>query len=257
MKECRLYLFVLITNVLLISCNHTNTRLGMINNGDTTCIREVRRAEFDIKKGKLVYCHYAGNIIFNSLRSRKEMAALLKRYKIDFLSVGSSCVVYENQTEHCYCKVMEAEIEEKFGNKFSDSLLNIADIKYVKDNIDSTFYYGECDVTPGYPGDSTDSSGEYSDVLQKELAKMIEYPEGYVKRKNDNAAFTDITFEVRKNGEATVKSFYFVFDIKSNHKFEKYFEAQILKYVRTTAWNPATIRGYKVNSDMVFRFQFL
>jgi hypothetical protein len=248
--------FLIILVLIFISCERNGgPALGYISKKDTTCLKEVAEAKAAIKKNKLTFCNYTGDILFVKLRCQNEMTRLLAKYNIEFRNEGSSCIVYEDQTEHCYCKMMEYEIKQKYGEHFMDSLLETADKMWLTNNIDSMFDYAECDERPNYPGD-TDNTNEYSKVLQKELKDKITYPQAYKKRPDyDTSAFVDITFNVSRDGRAKIDSFYFLFDIDSNHKFEKYLEGQIDEHIKKTGWQPAKIRNQKVNSDMVFRFE--
>ncbi len=256
----RLLIFLTTLVYSLTSCENakeSKTHFDHVSKKDTTCLKELANAKKDIGVGKLVYCHYAGNIMFNELRSEKEMTFLLKKFGIDFQNETSSCIVYEDQTEHCYCELMDEKIKEKYGDKFIDSLLNQSDSLYVVNNINDTFYYAKCDVRPNYPGDKDDSPDEFSENLQNDLEKSVKYPAGYVKRpNNDSSAFVNIDFFIDKVGNATITGYWFVFDMKANHKYESYFEDVIAKSIKTTGWTSAIIRKQKVNSDMVMRFYF-
>jgi len=253
-----LFIFLCIT---LTSCQIESKPQGSIfefvSQSDTTCLREIAEAKKDLDNGKLTYCHYSGNIINHYLRSEKELIEVLKENNIDFRNQGSSCIVYENQTEHCYCELMEEKINQKYGEKFVDSLLNIADEKYLNKHINDTMYYAKCDRRPNYPNDKDDSDDEFSEVMQNQIDDAIMYPIGYIKRPNqDVSAFVNISFYVDKFGNAKITYFWFLFDIKSNHKFEKYFESELIKIIKTKEWKPAQMRKQNVNSDMVMRYWF-
>ena len=143
------------------------------------------------------------------------------------------------------------------GGGFIDSLLNIADEKYLNKHINDTMYYAKCDRRPNYPNDKDDSEDEYSEVMQKEIDDVISYPKEYIKRPNyDVSSFVDISFFVDKDGNAKIMHFSFHFDIKSNHKLEKYFENELKKNIKTREWKPAQMRKRNVNSDMVLRYSF-
>lgn len=246
--------FGLILITCFVSCKYNKDLGRNVDSRDTTCIKELAKAEDDFAVNKLTYCHYIGNIIRHELRSQKEMTQLLKKYNIDFTNKGSSCIVYEDQSEYCYCEFMESKIKKRFGEKFIDSLLVEADELYLKNNIDSTFYYANCDSRPMYPGDKDSSPDEQSDVLQKEIDAVLTYPVGYVKRPNyDVSAFTNVSFDVDKQGNAKITSFGFIFDNKANEKFIPYLEKEITSIIKKNEWQPATIRGIKVKSDMVLR----
>lgn len=252
-------IFFIFLCTTLISCKFESkpqsSFIELVKQSDTTCLKEISEAKKEIKKGKLTYCHYSGNIYNHYLRSEKELIEELKYNNIDFRNEGSSCVVYKNQTEHCYCKLMKENINHKYGKKFVDSLLNIADEKYLSKHIYDTMYYAKCDKRPNYPNDKDDSLDEYSEVMQKEIDDTINYPKGYIQRpNNDVSAFVDISFFVDKDGNAKITYFSFYFGIKSNHKFEKYFESELKKIIKTKEWKPAQMRNR--NSDMVLRYDF-
>lgn len=252
------YLFLCTT---LISCkfesNQKSSFVESVKDSDTTCLNEISEAQKEIENGKLTYCHYSGNIYNHYLRSEKELTEILKVNNLEFRNEGSSCIVYKDQTEHCYCKLMKENINQKYGEKFVDSLLNIADEKYLNKHINDTMYYAKCDIRPNYPNDKDDSEDEYSEVMQKEIDDAINYPNGYIKRLNyDVSSFVDVSFYVDKDGNAEITHFGFIFDIKSNHKLEKYFENELKKIIKPKKWKPAQMRKRNVNSDMVLRYGF-
>ncbi|WP_310556718.1 hypothetical protein [Flavobacterium sp.] len=253
--------FFIFLSVALVSCRFESKQkssfVESVKDTDTTCLKEISEAEKEIESGKLTYCHYSGNIYNHYLRSEKELIEILKENNLEFRNEGSSCIVYENQTEHCYCKLMKENINQKYGEKFVDSLLNVADEKYLNKHINDTMYYGECDVRPNYPNDKDDSEDEYSEVMQKEIDDAIIYPKGYIKRPNyDVSSFVNVSFFVDKDGKAKITHFGFIFDTKSNHKLEKYFENELKRIIKTKEWKPAQIRKRNVNSDMVLRYGF-
>ncbi len=47
--------------------------------------------------------------------------------------------------------------------------------------------------------------------------------------------------------------FHFVFDNKANEKFISYLEKKITSIIKKEGWQPATIRGIKVKSNMTLR----
>lgn len=252
---------VLFISLTIVSCQYEKKPQGyffqIVSQSDTTCLKEIAEAKNDLEKGKLTYCHYSGNLVSTYLRSEKELIEILKKNKIDFRNQGSSCVVYEDQTEHCYCDLMQEKINQKYNEKFLDSLLNLADEKYLSKHINDTMYYANCDKRPNYPNDTDDVDDGYSTVMHREIDKALVYPQGYIKKPNyDVAAFARISLNINKMGEAKIDSYEFVFDIKSNHKYEKYFEEELSKIIKKTGWKPAKIRDQNVNSKMVMRYVF-
>ncbi|WP_298138727.1 hypothetical protein [Flavobacterium sp.] len=253
--------FYLFFCLILISCKYESkpksSFIESIKQEDTTCLKEISEAEKEIKNGKLTYCHYSGNINNHYLRYEKELIEILKENNLEFRNEGSSCIVYKDQTENCYCKLMDEKINQKYGKKFVDSLLNVADEKYLNKQINDTMYYAKCDRRPNYPDDKDDSKDEYSEIMQKEIDNAIIYPKGYIKRPNyDVSSFVNVYFFVDKDGNAKITNLGFIFDIKSNHKFEKYFEKELKRIIKTKEWKPAQIRKRNVNSDMVLRYGF-
>ena len=252
-------IILILISLALVSCDfvkkQNRSKFDNISEKDTTCLNDIKEAKIDIQKGKLVYCYTMGGLLYHGLRSEKELTLVLKQNNIEFRGVIVSDLVNENQT-HCYCSFMEEKIIEKYGEKFVDSLLNIADEKYLIEHINDTMYYADCDRRPNYPNDKDDSGDWYSEVMDNEIDKNIVYPKEYIKKPNHNSsAFVDIHFYVNKKGEAKIQSFWFNFDIKTNNKFKSYLESEIKKYIKTENWTPAQIRGENVNSDMNFRYQ--
>jgi len=243
----------------LFSCDfvkkESKSRFDNISEKDTTCLNGIKEAKIDIQKGKLVYCYVMGGLLYHGLRSEKELTLVLKQNNIEFRGITVSDVVDPNQTQ-CYCPFMEEKISEKYGKKFIDSILDVSDKLYLKNSINDTLYYADCDKRPNYPNDNSEYQDDYSDVLQKEVETKMIYPKGYIKRrKNDDYAFVDIRFYVSKKGESKALNFNFLTNIETNHKFKKELEKEIKKYLKTENWKPAQIRGENVNSDMNFRFQ--
>jgi hypothetical protein len=247
-------IFGLIFISCFVSCKYNKDLGRNVDSRDTTCIKELEEAEQDFEANKLTYCHYIGNIIRNDLRSEKEMTQLLKKYNIDLRNEGSPCIVYEDQSDYCYCDFMESKIKKRFGEKFIDSLLVEADKLYLKNNIDSTFNYFICDSRPMYPGDNDSNQDEQSDILQKEVDASLVYPKGYAKRPNyDVTAFANVYFDVDQQGNAEITNIGFTFDNEANEKYIPYLKKEITSIIKTKGWMPATIRGVKVKSDMVLR----
>lgn len=256
----RYFFFLTIYIATLYSCSRTTkqeSRFANISNADTTCLKEIKKAKSDIQKGKLTFCHFAGSMLFQSLRNSKEMDSLLKRFGIGYKEEITSDVIFGDQTQGCYCDFMKEQVDNKFGKSFIDSLLNVSDSLYVQNNINDTFYYANCDTRPNYPNDNDTNPDEYSEVFQSDFDRSIKYPAGYIKRPNyDSSAFVDVHLYVDKAGHAVITGYWFVFDIKANHQYENYFEKEVEKIMKKTGWTPATIRNQKLNSDMVMRLSF-
>jgi hypothetical protein len=251
-------ILTILTIISLGSCNNKSektSRFGNIPLADTTCLKEVEAAKTDSKRGTLVYCHYAGNILFNQLRSEKEMKQLLSKYNIEYENETSACVVFEGQTQHCYCEFMDEKIKAKFGLHFLDSLLSVSDSLYAFTNPLDTFYYAKCDTWPRFPGEFEDM--EFSYKLQDLFDAKVKYAKDYLKREHrDTSAFVNVSFLVDQNGKASDIDFFYIFDHEENEKYEGYFKAIIEPLIAKTKWQPATIKKRKVISDMSVRIWF-
>ena len=249
----KLQKILLILSLFLYSCGGSNkSQFDNIPASDTTCIKEVQSAKKDFAQGKLVYCHYAGSLLYVSLRSENEMIELLNKYNISYKNEITSDLVYEGQTQGCYCEFMREKITKKHGQNFIDSLLNVSDSLFVSKNLLDTFYYAECDTYPRYPNGNHNT--EFIDELQSAFYEKIKDMKGYVKIKNDREnAFVNVGFVVNKEGKVSDISFLFVFYNEEDEKYKAYFESQIKQLIEETKWEPATIRKQKVISDMNVR----
>jgi hypothetical protein len=123
-------ILIVLTVVILTSCKDNPKKKSLFKSvapTDTICLLELKKAKIDFERGKLVYCHYTGNMTFKALRSEVQMTELLTNFRIEYKNESSSCVTYNGQTEHCYCNFMDEKIKEKFGGHFLDSLLDVSD----------------------------------------------------------------------------------------------------------------------------------
>ena len=251
-------ILTILTIIVLASCKDKTTKVSRIKSvasTDSTCLKDLEKAKKDLEKGKLVYCHYAGNILFSQLRSEKQMTELLLKYQIEYKNEMSSCVIYEGQTEHCYCELMDEMIKDKFGQHFLDSLLAISDSLYAFSNPLDTFHYSKCDTWPRFPGEFEDM--EFSYKLQDIFDSNVKYPKEYIiKEHRDTSAFVDVSFIVDKNGNASDIGFWFIFDHEENKKYKDYFISVIKPLITETKWQPATVRKQIVISDMNIRIGF-
>jgi hypothetical protein len=246
-------------SVLFASCHqHVPLRLSRFDSIapiDTTCKHEVNSANADILKGKLTYCHFIG-MVSSGFRSENEFMTALRIYNITYRTQAISDVITD-QTQGCYCDFMSDKISERYGIKFIDSLLNIADSIYLANNINDTIRYTDCDAWPRYAGDPDTSNSEQSAIFQEQCDVKIKYPVGYRKKTDlNNAAFVNVYFIVSKTGEAKIVGYHFLFDKESNDIYEPYFRRQIEKIANKQGWTPAQIRKQNVTSEFTLRVYF-
>lgn len=253
----RLLLFLTAFMGLIISCKQKKEQLSRFDNIsqiDTICLKALKKAKADIKNGQLTYCHYAGSLLYIPLRSSHELDSLLNLSGLKYTEEITSDVIFRDQTQGCYCDYMNEMIETKYGKTFIDSLLNLSDSLYVQNNIADTFHYSNCDTEPTYPDDTDRNHDEFSRVFQQDLENILKYPFGYIKISNsDSSAFVNVDLYIDKEGNATIFGYWFLFNMKHNHRFEEYFKKIISKAMKKSGWTPATIRNQRVNSDMVMR----
>ena len=249
-------ILALLLIVCMVSCrliDKNSSRFDNVSKTDTTCLKELELAKADIKNGKLVYCHNAGNMLYRELRSEKYMISLLKKYNIDYKNIMTSDVIFEGQTQNCYGDYMEEQIKNKYGTFFLDSLLEISDSLFAFSNLD-TLHYSQCDTWPRYPNENLDE--EFSEKTQEKFNDLVIYPKGYIKKENQEiSSFVDVSFVVDKTGKTSNIGFWFIFDHKENYKYKKYFEEIIKPLILDTTWQPATVRKQKVTSDMNIRIE--
>ena len=225
---------------------------------DTACIKEILKAKTDLINHKLVFCNYVGNIIWQPLRAEKEMDSLLKLHNIVYEDESSPCVIQENKNYHCYCEYMQEQINIKYGDKFTDSLLNVADSLFILKNLDKTYDNGSTanrwDEPPVFPGDTSYDQTNHSG-LQKEFDKLVKYPSTYRYKKGENAmAMLQFYLDIDQNGKAKITDMQYVFwDDKTkeedyNNKHYEYLKTIAATLIENTKWTPAKIKSISVKS---------
>lgn len=254
-------LILLLTLILTVAaCNEKRKKSveDSVHPSDTTCIKEIAHAKTDLKNNKLVYRNYVGNIVWQALRAENEMQSLLKQNGIEYQDESSPCVIQDNRNYHCYCDFMQEKINEKFGDKFIDSLLYIADSLWIMKNRDRVFDCGSessCwDKPVMFPGDSTYDRTNHSG-LQKEFDKLVKYPSDYrIKQGENSMAMFQIYLDIDENGKAKVKDTEFViWDSRTkeedyNKQCWNYFKSIAIPLIEKTTWKPATIKNIGVKS---------
>jgi hypothetical protein len=110
---------------------------------DTFCINQKKRADNDIKKGKLIYFNSKGYTF-------KKMSTLLKKYGIETKEFYGRCVRMPGFEPYCYENEMENEIRKRFGEKFIDSLSEITLKEFVTENPDKPWTQDGVDLRKKY-----------------------------------------------------------------------------------------------------------
>ncbi len=232
--------------------------MDSVNPNDTICNKELEQAKKDLIYNKLVYCNYTGAPIRKLLRSEREMDSMLAIHKIKFQNESSPCVINEKVNYHCYCELMQEKINEKFGEKFIDSLLFIADSLHVLKNLDKTYYNGSLvgswEKPALFPGDKYYDERNHSGLQDAFDSKVI-YPKDYKYSSDSNSiAFLQVYLDIDRNGNAKIYDFHVeFFDNKTkekdfNKKYWDYFKNIAFPLIENTKWIPAKIKNINVNS---------
>ncbi len=268
MKHTKLVSFILFS--LLISCNqkeglqtkdnandtlliysefdYHKAKSKKIKIIDTLCLFEENRAKKDIQNKQLTYTYFYAYGIYDY--SNKEMNTLLSKYDIKTDSVFKPCAGKPPKgfEWHCYQKLMNAEIEKKFGGNFIDSLRNIADQKFVENNPNFIFNFSECEPTSRYAKAKT-----YEDFLKKpkeDFIKRLHYTKLNNDQRKKERANTEVFFVIYKDGTVGKIKVESDFSKSKNQDFAHYFEEQAIAFVKNAKWKPAKYRGIAVNSEM-------
>ncbi len=252
--------FIFLSTLTLFSCIEDKKKSieDRANLSDTTCFKEIKKAKKDLANNEIVYCHYVGNIILQSLRAQKEMDSLLKLHNIKYQDESSPCVIDENRSYHCYCEYMHEQINSKYGDKFIDSLLYIADSLYILKNIVKTFdnksIRTKWDTPPLFPGDTSLDQTNHSG-LQQAFNKLVKYPSGYkYKNGNNSGAMLKFHLDTDKTGNTKITDTEYLFwdyitkEENYNKEFYKYFKNLAVSLIENTKWTPAKIKKLSVNS---------
>ncbi|MCL9810081.1 energy transducer TonB [Flavobacterium luminosum] len=214
---------------------------------DTLCIFEQKRAQEDVKKNKLVYTLHYGIGVYDF--SNFEMNELLAKHSITLDTILIPCSRPPKGFKwYCYSELMNKEIEKRFGEKFIDSLRNIADRKFVENNPKFVFSFSDCETNSRY-----ETAKTYEDFLEKpenDFIKSLNYKNLTKQQLKKEKANSDISFVIYRNGTIGNIKVQTDFNISKNKDFIKYFEKEAIKFVKNAKWKSATYRGIKVNSEM-------
>lgn len=245
-----------LSTVLFLSCGQSRKGESILDNiskTDTTCWKELKKAEIDFEKGRLIYCNY--QIL---LRCENEMTGLLKKFNIDLENRVTSDVIVPGHRDGCYCDYMQEKIDNRFGKVFSDSLLYVADSMYISSHLyevfDNRSNRSSWDNPPMFPGDTVYDQTNHSG-LQKEFEKLVKYPDGYRYTKGENSlAMLQVYLDIDEKGKATVTNTQFVFwDSRTNEEdynkgCRSYLKNIAISLIEKTTWKPATIKSFNVKS---------
>ena len=189
---------------------------------------------------------------FKQYRCEKELNMLLAKYDLTIDSVfyyyNHTVTQFEDEDEiAAKTTKMEAQILQKYGENFIDSLLRIADRQYVMSNSDKIYDYYDCDTVPIYAKSKyyRQSNKDY----KEDFWSKVKYPKDYIFRAEQELySYIEANFILDKKGQVssikTRPSFLNAF----NTRFESYFRKKLIRFIKKSKWKPATSAGIIVNS---------
>jgi hypothetical protein len=110
---------------------------------DTHCMNQRKRAKKDIKQGNLIYFDSQGWL-------HEEMSPLLASYNITIKQYMNGCLRSPGFNLDCYEEEMWEEIYNLFGDKFIDSLQEVAERNIVIKNPDKEYFRDGIDLRKKY-----------------------------------------------------------------------------------------------------------
>ncbi len=216
------------------------------------CIIETKRAHRDIKKNQLVFCfgykyakHYSSlDVLFDILK---------EKYNISSVTTVRGCIVNDSsEYNYCYEKLMQNEIEKRFGIDFIEKLSIESDSIYHVKNKNKTFEILNSDaLLDNY---QSKKYQEYHNRILKTFEKHFIYPKDYNYKNERSFSYTSADFILKKDG--TIDSLFVkaTFQNSKNEKHREYFENQFKAYIKTIKHKPLKAYGVKLNTYTSFNF---
>lgn len=231
---------------------------------DTNCINATRRAENDIKNGRIVLnssylSHNRGYTVrYKGFRFNVYLKDELDKIKIlldtNIIMYSDIRFPYDDLFQiDCYEERMKDEVIKIHGANFIDSLQRKAIKQFVIDNPNRLFTLDERD----HAGGRESEANNYDDYITKaevELKTKFVYPKGYQKRNEKSFSYTNADFIFTKNGTIKGLRVKSTFQNTENEKFRDYFETEVIKFVEATKWGHPTFSGLIRDSEMNFIF---
>jgi hypothetical protein len=224
-------------------------RIQYVNNpnpNDSLCISEIKRAQEDIERGKIVFTQSAG-FLFGDIRYETELRELCAQNGLvfDFDLIG--CVVFEGQTQGCYGDYMDKVIIDKYGINFKETLRKKADSLFLSrtQTENKLVEYWDCDKRPRLPNE-TKRTSDYIPSITVDSPNIIEKKGNY-----GGWPFFDLGFTVEK--DSTISEFYsrnFVAQLEENEKYKNELFEIVVKHIKTKypIWVPGKVNGAPVRT---------
>lgn len=261
------FVIIAIAMILFVSCEDSKTEKLKIYSfddfdeklelKDTACINATARAERDIKLKKILL-HKSDFPEIKSFFKKVDVDEAIKQmgFKLDTISLPENYDDKGNRnlfSANCYQMRMRRYVIDNYDFNSIDSILGIAESKYVKANSNKVFPMSDLDGK--YV--SNEKGNDFFDLLDYVEIKFkhdFVYPEGYVFDKTETSSAT-IRFVLMKDGtikNLTIKQH---FAKPENVKFAAYFRTKITAKIMNEEWKPGYIADVPVNAaiEIVFR----
>ncbi|RZJ69322.1 MAG: hypothetical protein EOO45_13720 [Flavobacterium sp.] len=228
---------------------------------DTSCISDTKKAENDIKNGKIVlsFSIFSGQRSPRFISIDKIAAELLKNgIRIDNTYPGRSDIFdpyYDSFNERCYFQRMHQEAEKRNIFPIIDSIQFELEKRYVLNAPDSIFRFEDADRSFNQQPGFDDAAHDYIINNEYSFGKNLIYPQGYrYKSGENNYSHTSATFILMKDGSIKDLDVVSSFGNPDNEKFRSYFEAKLREYVTLIKWVHPRFAGIIRNSEMHFTY---
>lgn len=192
---------------------------------------------------------------FRLFRCKNEMDSLLHNFNLCNDSVSQPIDEEDEYIIKKWHKRRE-QIVQKYGVNFIDSLIDIAQEKYVLNNIDKVFDFDECDTISRYSGDK--NYREFFHNPDKDFFVKVKYPKDFKYRKeNEFYSWVEADFILHKNGKVSDIRTDVTFHNEQNNKYSTYFRQKLIKFIKKSKWIPAKSAGITVTSKVKLVIHFI
>lgn len=191
---------------------------------------------------------------FRLFRCKNEMDSLLHNFNLCNDSVSQPIDEEDEYIIKKWHKRRE-QIVQKYGVNFIDSLIDIAQEKYVLNNINKVFEYGDCDTISRYA--RARYYVEFSKSYLLDFWKDVKYPKNFKYRnEKDLYSYMKAEFILHKNGKISDLNISFSFQNEHNKKYSTYFRRKIIRFIKRSKWIPAKSAGITVTSKVPLVIHF-
>lgn|GEM_PF-1520645 len=236
------------TSIAISSEKHITTYEEVL---DSICKTEILKANKDIENNVLKYSYPLA--IGNNYKPKNEMDSLLSHYNISTDIAIYNCTD-SGKFQNCYSSRMLQEIQQRYGEQFIDSLKNIADIQYIKNNINKVFYFHDCDTISRYP--NAKSYRQHFENSKKDFFANVPYPEGFQYKNEEHYSYITANFILYKDGHINDIDIQVTFQNEANNKFISYYIDRLRDFILATKWISATSHGISVDSEVPLTILF-